>query len=221
LRLVLKDLLRRQQLPVRESGKELIVRTTEALTLRGLLRAAAVRNEPDAVLVTADFLEEHGEENLGRRLRRDAHPAREAYFVLVDCLDRGLIRWEDEPWHRRACATHQALEGIDPDAVPVMTRGRQAPRKRLAALLRDLLRRLAIPHVRVTIPRCFLPDGEDVARGVDVVLPFRLDAGGCEANRRAVERFRSLLAAAFPNLDNRNDAVRIRPWDGLGARGER
>lgn len=108
---------------------------------------------------------------------------------------------------------HAALEQINPQTVQVLAADRHIPRKQQAALARDLFRRLGLKGVSVTAP-CY-----SMAHSVDIVLPkredFRMDQWGqvadylndpaAVANRAAEDKVRAILAAAFPNHDDRSD----------------
>ena len=111
----------------------------------------------------------------------------------------------------QALAFHAALDAVDLDAVPVMTTDRHLDRKEQARLLRQLLKQLKVPHVRITTPRY------SRAAGVDVTLPERQDCPldipvtkrpeteAARMNRAAMEKFEHLLLRAFPNHDDRSD----------------
>ena len=112
---------------------------------------------------------------------------------------------------RQALDFQAALDNVNLDTVPVMTTDRGIPRKEQARLLRQLLKQLKVPHVRITTPRY------SRASGVDVTLPERQDCPldipvtkrpeteAARMNRAAMEKFEQLLLRAFPNHDDRSD----------------
>lgn len=113
-----------------------------------------------------------------------------------------------------AKAFHARLFAIHLSEIPVMTADRQCGRKETARLLRALLSRLKIKGVSVTAPNY------SMAQAVDVRLPSRRDvefedeqrhrknpeAEANKANHLASEKFRELLAIAFPHHDDRSDS---------------
>lgn len=113
-----------------------------------------------------------------------------------------------------AKAFHAQLFAVNLAEVPVMTEDRHCRRKETAKLLRTLLSRIGVKGVSVTAPNY------SMAQAIDVRLPSRRDeefedgerhrknpkAAGNKANRLANERFREILAVAFPNHDDRSDS---------------
>src|SRR5689334_1509942 len=118
---------------------------------------------------------------------------------------------EDGLRQRQALDFQAALDNVDLDTVPVMTTDRGIPRKEQARLLRQLLKQLKVPYVRITAPNY------SMAQGVDVTLPERRDCPldipvakqpeteAARMNRTAMEKFEHLLLRAFPNHDDRSD----------------
>lgn len=112
-----------------------------------------------------------------------------------------------------AKALHAHILAIHLSEIPVMTADRQCGRKETARLLRALLSRLKIKGVSVTAPNY------SMAQAVDICLPKRRDiefeyaprrknpeAAANKANHLAAEKFRALLAVAFPHHDDRSDS---------------
>jgi hypothetical protein len=171
--------------------------TDTQIKLRALLRAAGCYKnpDPDAAGILADLLDDLGQGDLATKIREkeDLFKSLQAYQAHLACLERGLLRWEDEPSYRKADAYHRAMDKLDLATVPVVTRDSGTSRKQLAALIRQLLRRLKIPHVSVATPS-YVPSR------VDVLLPaYPYKTEPMEYDTvRDVERFNGLLLVAFP-----------------------
>jgi hypothetical protein len=178
-----------------------MMETTPAC-LRGLLRAA-MAGGPDAVGILADALDDCGLDGCAAHLRQQTSSywirsaARGAYY---QCLNRGILRWQDEPLWRKAVRFHEAMDRVDLEAVPVLAPEWNIPVKAQAALLRDQLKRLEVPHVSVRVMR-----GANVF-AVSVTLPCRSDpvAEAARANLAADDKFKRLVALVFPNHDDRS-----------------
>jgi hypothetical protein len=121
---------------------------------------------------------------------------------------------------KEAEALHAALEKIDPATVPVMTAERGCGRKETARLARELFKRLGLKGISVTAPVY------SMASMVDVQIPYRRDYiptdtiadPSCrfwtekedpvrQANKAATDKVAQILAAAFPNHDDRSEAM--------------
>jgi hypothetical protein len=149
-----------------------------------------------AVLVMADLLEDYGQVDLATRLRKARH-VRSSTFNVVhrsihgECLNRGLLRWEDEPGRggRGVVEFNTSMTHLDLSTVPVMTEDRRISRKDRAALLRQLLRQLGVPHVRVRT--------QSYGESVHVNLPEGRYAQppNYDENR---DKFQEMLQIAFP-----------------------
>ena len=125
----------------------------------------------------------------------------------------------------QASTTHRQIETVDLATVPIMTKDRGIPRKEQAKLARELFRQLRIKGLSVTTPRysmatCvhvgvpleFSPPSDYVLNNVNyeassysdipAELPVRrkMDARGM-----ATKKVKAILAAAFPNHDDRSD----------------
>jgi hypothetical protein len=159
--------------------------------LRSLLREAAETGfwEPAVSLVAADFLDEHGHDELAAKLRRDP---REGHEVYRECLQRGLLRYEDEPAQQLALAFEAALAAVD--LARVKDRSGQVGGRgwgvALANAIRQLLRDYGFPRIPIRAGR------RTVCSSVYVTVPRRLDEDVRGGDRNL--RFRLLLAAAFP-----------------------
>jgi len=110
-----------------------------------------------------------------------------------------------------------ALADVNLDKVESTGMDRCTPRKVQAATLRKLLRKLGVKGVSVTAPNY------SMAQSVDVRMPLldvpviktdddpwgRRDVDSVEANANAAanEKFRAILAKAFPNHDDRSDSM--------------
>jgi hypothetical protein len=84
---------------------------------------------------------------------------------------------------------------LDVSDVPVMTRDRDISRKHQAALLRQLLRQLRVPHVSVTTP------SYSGAYSVHVTLPrwpYQSRPGVADNSEEDIHQFEELLTVAFP-----------------------
>jgi hypothetical protein len=171
---------------------------TETQTnLRGLILAVArpKNPDPDAPGLLADLLDDLGQGDLATKIREAKDNIKHIRVLDVHgaCLERGVLRWEDETSYKRAVAYHRAMDNLDLATVPVVTRDKHINRKERAALLRGLLRRLKIPHVSVTAERYAF------ATSVDVRLPAWPQPGRDDTWHQDIERMDELLAVAFPS----------------------
>ncbi len=114
----------------------------------------------------------------------------------------------------KAISFQTALELVNLAAIPVMTKNRHIPRKEQAALARELFKRIGIKGVSVRTPNY------SMASSVDVFIPRRCDYVFNEyrqveyasdpasiANQSARGTILAILAAAFPNHDDRSEYV--------------
>src|SRR5262249_54112836 len=170
-------------------------------TWKAMLKAAK-GGDHVAALAALDRLREAGHDGLADALAQqwvgDISPELKAMKAEYTA--------EQIPLHFAALTLHEALERVDLGAVPVVSADRHIPRKEQAALPGQLFRSLGLAGISVTAPDYAF------AQDVDVNMPYRHDFAGdgdpvWQANQRARERLRNILSVAFPNHDDRSNAI--------------
>jgi hypothetical protein len=168
-------------------------------TLKALLRTAK-GGDHTAALAVLDRLEETGHGRLAADLRK---AMQDFERLLADPRKAAVFVAKEAAKHFAALALHEALGRVDVNAIAVVTTDRSIAEKEQAALTRRLFKSLGLAGISVTTP-----DGAHVHQ-VDVQLPYRRDEvwdqGANRANRAAHAKVKAILAAAFPNHDDRSN----------------
>lgn len=107
---------------------------------------------------------------------------------------------------------HEALDMVNLATVPVVSTDRHITRKEQAAAARKLFRSLGLKGISITAPNYSMAHSVDVSplkRDDYVFDSFGMVIEGDEAraaNSAASRKIEAILAAAFPNHDDRSDS---------------